>query len=241
MAIAHGKSAKIMVNGRDLSSYLRSVNVEATADVVEVSTFGSSAKSYVAGLQDGTLTAEGIYDPVASVGSDAVLRAALGGDLGPHEWTVYPQNDTFGNVGYGLGATGTKFSIETPISDVVSVSAEAQSSTGSEPQLSHQALALIAAPFNGTGIDNTAASANGGTGYLQVSAATALTTATIKIQDSVDNVTFTDLITFVAVTAAPNSQRIALAVGSAVKRYTRCAVTTLTGTNITFQASFGRK
>lgn len=52
-------------------------------------------------------------------------------------------------------------------------------------------------------------SANGGAGYLQVTALDlgGYTDAVVKIRDSADNVTFADLITFTAVTAAPDAER----------------------------------
>lgn len=92
------------------------------------------------------------------------------------------------------------------------------------------------AATNGTGIDTTASASFGGQAYLHVTAFTG-TDATIKIQDSADNVTFADVtnFAFTQVTSAPFSQRIALGSTDTVRRYLR-AVTVTTGgfTSVSF-------
>lgn len=73
--------------------------------------------------------------------------------------------------------------------------------------------------------DNTASSASGGTGYLQVTdlALGGYTSITVKIQDSPDNSAWTDLITFTAVTADEFAQ--AVSVTGTVDRYLRVELT----------------
>lgn len=58
--------------------------------------------------------------------------------------------------------------------------------------------------------DNLVSSADGGAGYLQVSALTlgGYTSVTIKIRHSADDMTYADLITFAAVTVAPTAERL---------------------------------
>lgn len=92
-------------------------------------------------------------------------------------------------------------------------------------------------------VDNAAASANGGSGFLQVTGLTlgGFTNAVIKIVHSVDAVTWVDLVTFSAVTAAPSAQRVAVA--GTIDRY--LAVTwaftgTGSGESMSFLAGFGR-
>lgn len=73
---------------------------------------------------------------------------------------------------------------------------------------------------NGTSIDyGSASTAFGATGYLHVFSI-ASGTATFKIQDSADNSTFADLITFTNVTAA-TSERVQLGLTATVRRYVR--------------------
>lgn len=58
-------------------------------------------------------------------------------------------------------------------------------------------------------VDNAGSSANGGAGYLELTALTlgGYTDIIVKISHSADNVTFVPLITFTAITAAPAAER----------------------------------
>ncbi len=58
-------------------------------------------------------------------------------------------------------------------------------------------------------VDNSAASTSGGAGYLEVSELTlgGYTSVTVKLRHSTDDVVYSDLATFTAVTAAPDSER----------------------------------
>lgn len=85
------------------------------------------------------------------------------------------------------------------------------------------------AATNGSSIDTTASADFGGQAYLQVFAFTG-TDVTIKIQDSADNASFTDVASFAftQVTAAPTVERIALSNTATIRRYVR-AITVTTG------------
>lgn len=86
------------------------------------------------------------------------------------------------------------------------------------------------AATNGTGVDfTTVSTAFGAQAYLQVFAITG-TDFTVKIQDSADNSSFTDItgLTFAQTTTAPGIQRIATASNATIRRYLR-AVTVTTG------------
>jgi hypothetical protein len=65
--------------------------------------------------------------------------------------------------------------------------------------------------WNGTTVDSGASSANGGVGFMQVTALAGLTGFLGFIEDSPDGVVWSTLIAFVNVAAAPASQRIEVA------------------------------
>jgi len=92
------------------------------------------------------------------------------------------------------------------------------------------------AATNGTSIDTAASASFGGQAYLHVTAFVG-TDVTIKIQDSADNSSFTDVASFAftQVTAAPASERIALGNTATIRRYVR-AITVTTGgfTSVSF-------
>lgn len=239
MAFDHGSKAKVYCNGYDLTRYLTSVSISGEQEAVEATTLGSTAKTYVPGLQDATISAEGIHSPAIGEIED-VIQAALGSG-NESTWCYYPQGDALGASGYGLGAYITSYEVESPVDDVVSVTAEAQSARGLDNIISlHQ---LVAKTSTGTGmqVDNLTATTNGGVGYLQVTAVSGTgPSLTVKIQHSADGSTWADLITFSAVTASNKAQRIA--VTGTVNRYIR-ASWTISGTSpsFTFNVAFARK
>lgn len=85
---------------------------------------------------------------------------------------------------------------------------------------------------NSTAVDNAALTSNGGRGNIHVTAITGA--ATIKIQHSVDNVTFADLITFSPTVVGA----LTLEVAGTVNRYLRDVHTP--GTTITYASFFSR-
>ncbi|MFF7550945.1 hypothetical protein ACFZCU_46185 [Streptomyces canus] len=97
------------------------------------------------------------------------------------------------------------------------------------------------AATNGTGIDTTASASFGGQAYLQVFSPFTGTDATVKIQDSADNVSFADVagLSFTQITAGPTSERIATAAGATIRRYVRAATVTTGGfTSLSFSVNF---
>jgi hypothetical protein len=92
---------------------------------------------------------------------------------------------------------------------------------------------------NGTALDGGASTAFGAQAYLHVFGVTG-TSVTVKLQDSADNSSFSDIASgaFTAATGV-GAQRIALPAGATVRRYVR-AVTSGTFTSATFAVNFVR-
>lgn len=86
-------------------------------------------------------------------------------------------------------------------------------------------------------VDNGASSANGGVGYLQVTAVDldGYDDIVVKIRDSADDITFADLITFAAATAHPHAERTTVA--GTVDRYLATSWA-FTGTGTSPEVSF---
>jgi len=238
MSFVHGSGARVYVNGFDLSAFLKSVSSSHEVEAHDSTTFTATAKTYMPGLEDATLSAEGLFSGAVGA-TDAVLHAALRGRT-PVVWNWLPAGDVDGAFGYGLLAVETSYEIESPVDDLVSISAEAQSNVGRERAQILHPLAARTATGNGTSRDNTTATTAGGVGYLQVTTVSGTTPSlTAVIQHSVDALTWVDLITFTAVTASNNAQRIA--VTGTVNRHIRAAWTISgTGPSFTFFAAFGR-
>jgi hypothetical protein len=212
-----------------MDNFLNSVDSSKTGEAAETTVFNSSdVKSYVAGKEDATLSAEGLFDG-SITGIDSTLASALASSS-EKIWTVWPQDSSTGNFGYGITAHQTAYDISTPIDDVVSISLEAQSNVSRDRLESIFELSTISTS-SGTGATNTnstvngstAGSAKGAVGYLQKTDTSTGTITAASIQHSSCDIaaSFGDLVTFAAVGSTSRSgQRVATG-STDVKRYTR--------------------
>lgn len=236
MAFSHSAgTTKVYCSGRDLSEYLRETSSSGEIDTAETSTFTSTVKTFIQGQSDATFSGEGIYDAAGTVGVDAVFNAAISA-----KQTVFqhfPAGDAIGAIGRGGGlAPTTKYEVKSPVEDVNQISFEVQSSTGFEPTITHQPKGAKTGGGTATStVDAGAASANGGAAYFQVFDLTG-GTAVVRIQDSTDDSTYTDL---ALGTVVAGGSALRVPVTGAVKRYTR-ATWAVTGGTATFHAAFAR-
>jgi hypothetical protein len=241
MAFIHGKSAQVLHGAYNLSSFLNDASASADVEVAETTAFGSSAKTYIVGLKDGTVSASGMFDGAANA-TDDVLSASIGSDtLAPV--TIGYDGTTLGNRVTILKAKTTSYEVSTPVGDVVAVSYSAQADGGLDQGVSLAALGSVSATTTGSSHDNSASTANGGVAQLHVTANSRSADATIKVQHSADNSTFADLATFTVVaTTVTTSERVIVASGTTVNRYLRAVNTLASGTgSITYQVSFARR
>ena len=241
MAFIHGKNASVLHGAFSLSSYLNDGSVSSSVETAEVTAFGGTAKAYLTGLKDGTLSASGMFDGAAN-GVDEVLTASIGSDtLAPV--TFGPNGLTIGDRVVLLQAKTTSYDVSSPVGDVVSVSYDAQADGGLDHGVSLAALASISATTNSTSVDNTASTTNGGLAQVHVTVNSRSSNSTIKVQHSSDNSTWADLASFTVVaTTITTSERVAVAAGTTVNRYLRAQNTLAAGTgSITYQVSFSRR
>lgn len=236
MSFTHGKSAQVFWNGYNLTSYLHTVAVNATGDVAETSVFGLSSKTFIAGLVNATLSVDGLFETTSGADVD-LLNQALAASTA-HVVLVFPQGDTLGNDAWGTVAIGTGFNITANLGSAVMVTGAAQCNVGAELLTSHHPLAASTDTTASSSVDGGASTTTGGVGYLEVTAFNG-TDITVKVQDSADNVTFADLLSFTAVTAANSKERKALSAGATVRRYTRDGRSG-TFTSCTYAMAFGR-
>ena len=122
----HGKSTVFKVDNNagsltDISNTLTDVSFPQSVDTAETSAFGSSAKSYVVGLSDATLSVSGNFDATV----DAHL-AAIVGKADSVSFEYGPEGSTAGFVKYTGEALMTSYEKSGAIGDVVTYSAEFQ-------------------------------------------------------------------------------------------------------------------
>jgi len=238
MAFIHGKGSAVYVGGHNLSAYFKSASPKASADTADVTCLGAAVKSYLAGLKDATLSLEGVFDGAADA-VDEELAAIFGSD--DKVLSVYPGGESaVGTVGYGMQATHTGYEVTAEVGGVVSCSAEFQSDVAIERILSLHPLAAVAAPANGTTHNNSAATTDGGSAYLHITAWTG-TDFTVSIRHSTDNFAASDdeLVAFTQATAI-GAERVAIAAGTTVRQYVR-AVFSGTFTTVTCSVALWRR
>jgi hypothetical protein len=215
---AHGKNVNVFINEYDFSTFFNDVSATSTVETSETSAFGSSAKTYIVGLTDGTVSLSGMFDGTAT-GTDVFFSTALGSATKVNV-IVAPSGHSNGANAIVLEADDTSYEVSGAVADVVQTSAEFQSSDGVEHGKILSTGSAVTATGSGTSVDNTTSSANGGVGFLSVPTNTRNGNITVKVQQSADNSTFTDLITFTVVSStAKTFERVE--VTGTVARYLR--------------------
>lgn len=239
----HGRNTVVLTDQYDLSSFFNESSSSRTVETAETTTFGSSAKSYITGLRDGTLSLSGLFDGTANA-VDQIFAAALQSAT-DNNVTVALEGNSVGTLVHMLASQETSYEVTSPVSDVVSVSAEFQADGGLESGrlLAPATVISTATTTNGTAVDNTTSSTNGGVAHVHVTANTRNGATTVKVQHSADNVTYADLVTFTSVGASTlTSERVAVASGTTVNRYLRAQITTAGASgSITTTVAFARR
>ena len=122
----HGKSTVFKVDNNagtltDISNTLTDVSFPQSVDTAETSAFGASAKAYIVGLTDATLSVSGNFDATV----DAHL-AAIVGKADSVSFEYGPEGSTATFVKYTGEALLTSYEKSGAIGDVVTYSAEFQ-------------------------------------------------------------------------------------------------------------------
>lgn len=242
MAYLHGKSTAVLFGGYNLSGFLNEASVSESAETAETTAFGNNAKTYIMGLVDGTMSLSGMFD-AATDAVEPVITTVLGSDTASVV-SVVPGGLTLGGPSYGCNSRLTTFEVSAPVADVVSLSAEVQATGGIDRGVVLAPATVYSATANGTAVDNAAATTNGGTGYIHVTANSRNGACTFKVQHSADNSTWADLLTFTNTTASTlTAERVSVAAGTTVNRYLRAACTTFGGStgSVTATITFSRR
>jgi hypothetical protein len=232
MPFIHGKGAATLWDQYDLSAFLNSFEGAATADTAEVTTFGSTAKSYVAGQKDATISLGGFFDGAAAA-VDEVLAAALAGSS--VVTLAAAGAGAIGNRAQVAQAIHTSYNVTAPVGDAVTITAEAQVSGGLASGVVLANLIARTATGNTSAVDNAASTSAGAAATFHLTAFSG-TNVTVKVQHSADNSTWVDLITFAQLTAIGSEYKAAT---GTINRYLRVNVAG-TFTSVTFAVACAR-
>ncbi len=239
MSFKHGKNALVALNGNNLSAFLSSAGLAVGVDTSETSTFSSSWKSFIAGLNSATLTFAGFYDPVS-----VILPTVLGSDA--QVLTFAPAGgSSIGDLARLASIASTTYGEDASVSNAVAVSwgviAEGPVTFG---QILHP-FSVDTGTTTGATRDDSAATSTGWTAHLHVSAVSSGSWV-IKLQDaSASN--FSDVAdvtggAFNAVTTSGGQRLTGATTGDTLRRYTRYVATATGGSSptITFALAYAR-
>ena len=241
MTFIHGKSALVLQNEFDLSSYFNDISISRSIETAETTAFGASAKAYIVGLIDGTLSLSGMFDGSANA-IDAEMTDVLGVNAGAVISASVSGVTTIGTRMISTTGKLTSYEVTAPVGDVVSANAEFQADDGIGNAVSLAALGAITTTTTGTSVDNGASSANGGFATLHVTANTMNNSTVCKVQHSADNSTWADLQTFTSVaTTIVTAERIKVANSTTVNRYLRAVATPAGAGSFTYHINFARQ
>lgn len=124
MAKTHSKNSVFKVGTTDLSAWTTNVEWPMTGDTAETSAFGSTAKTYVRGLTDATITISGQYD-AATGGPDVTLQTLV--DDATTTTVIYqPDGPGTGKIEYTAGTFATTYTPSSDLGGVVAYAAEFQ-------------------------------------------------------------------------------------------------------------------
>lgn len=241
MAFIHGKSAVVLQNEFNLSTYFNDISISRSIETAETTAFGASAKAYIVGLIDGTLSLSGMFDGSANA-IDAEMTDVLGVNAGAVISASVSGVTTIGTRMISTTGKLTSYEVTAPVGDVVSANAEFQADDGIGNAVSLAALGAITTTTTGTSVDNGASSANGGFATLHVTANTMNNSTVCKVQHSADNSTWADLQTFTSVaTTIVTAERIKVANSTTVNRYLRAVATPAGAGSFTYHINFARQ
>lgn len=131
MAFVHGKNAFIQLDNSagtltDLSSISNDISFTRSIDSAATSVFGESAKQYISGQNDATISLTGLFDATSAGVIEGTIDALVDGTNVSATLVFGPEGDATGKKKYTQEVIVTSFAIGAPVGDVVSLSVEFQ-------------------------------------------------------------------------------------------------------------------
>jgi hypothetical protein len=128
VANSHGSTGVLKLTSggslRDISSYVTTTGIQRELDKAETTTLGSVAKTYIAGLPDGTIPVDGLYDPTVDGYIYTVYSASPG--FAGTAFEYYPAGTASTSIKYSGSCIVTKYEIKTDVGDANQFNCELQ-------------------------------------------------------------------------------------------------------------------
>lgn len=236
MPFIHSKQGRVLVNNSHVSGTIDAWTVAHQRAMNPVTSILDDGEKMIPGLLTGSMNLAGAFNTDASTLQDEMIGSRT--DDNGAVATVMPAGTSLGSPAFIARTKAGTVEISSAVGERVSFSFEGAADEGIEAGVVLHDLVAVTSDADGSSVDNGASSPNGGIGTLHSTAFSGLTNNVVKIQDSADNSTWADLITFATVTGTTSEK---LAVTGTVDRYTR-ATWNVTGTGSnTFAVAFARR
>jgi len=131
----HGKSAQFKLDDgavsptlTDISSYIQDVGFSRSIDMGEVTALGNSAKAYITGLQDASISISGKFDATIDANIQTAITALQGGTISVLNWEYKANSGATSatNPKYNGTALIKSYEVKAGVADVVAFSLELQ-------------------------------------------------------------------------------------------------------------------
>lgn len=230
MAKQSGLGGAFYLGTSDISGDIQSAQISGGIGVFDVTDITQSAHSRIGGLRNGTMNVVSFFDTALA---HPVLSALPTTDV----ITTYCVGTTIGQPAASMNGLQLNYDGTRAADGMFTFKVDAQSDGyGLEwGVLLTAGMRTDTTATDGTSWDTGGSLSFGGQAYLHVTAFSG-TDVTIKIQDSADNSSFSDVtsFTFGAVTAT-TAARVAISNSATIRRYVRVSTTTSAGfTSVTF-------
>lgn len=225
MTKTSGLGDDLLVGGYHIGSDTQQLSITGGQALIDVTDITQSAHSRLGGLRDGSMDLTVYHDPAPGQAHVALSELPTADVV-----MTYLRSTTLGAPAACLNAKQVGYDPTRSNSGELTIKTAGQGNGfGLEwgVQLT-PGVRTDNAATNGAGLDQGAATAYGAQAYLQAVALTG-TDATVTIQHSADGSTWSSLMAFAEVTAAPGAQRISVANATTVDRYVRVITTTSAG------------
>ena len=218
MPFASAQVSRLYVGLLQFSGYTKGYNLAYQSEMLDVTVLTSTSKEFIPGQESATFNVDMLLDNAATASSQfGILYTAKST---PQVVTLAPSGTTRGAETWQVQSNELNFNTSAAVGDVVSVTAAFQSDGLVDPGVVLDPETAITIDTNGTSVDNTAATSNGGVAHLHVTAYSGLTSNSVIIEHSTNNSVWTTLATFTLVTGT-GSERLVIAPGTTVNRYLR--------------------
>jgi hypothetical protein len=131
MSFSHGKLANVQIGDAtntlvDISVISNSCDIPRTLATGETTHFGDTAKEFIGGIEDGTVSIAGLYDNVLDGTIQAAVDSIVNGTNQNLKLQYGPQGNATGKVKYTLNVVWTTYSVSTPVGGVATFKLDGQ-------------------------------------------------------------------------------------------------------------------